>query len=327
MTTHRTLGSGLGILFGTFACGAGWAQAHEDVLRSLAPQDREAYVKYIVARQQAERRSAAVAATDTAGPVLTEFKAGTKLDLGKSAAPYKINFKATDNMSGVASLNFYATGPSGQSIYAYGNPGYPATTFSGYGGFGSAIGRMLEPGTWHFSYGYAYDAAGNYSYFSEADLAALGNTTFTVVNNSGHDVAKPTLTGGKVQSAVVSLSGHPAGSTTKDPYVGVKLDVADTGSTVLAGVQNVYAYFCQLADASKCIYAYGYLYATSVASATISATTQVSAARGHVPGVYELRYVYVYDHAGNYSYYQSNLFSGTTDFSTMFPSTTIKLKP
>ena len=42
---------------------------------------------------------------------------------------------------------------------------------------------------------------------------------------------------------------------------------------------------------------------------------------------YELKTVYVYDHAGNSEYYTSTLFGGTTDFSTMFPSTLIKLRP
>ena len=94
-----------------------------------------------------------------------------------------------------------------------------------------------------------------------------------------------------------------------------------------SGVKQAYAYFCQIADPDKCIYLYGYLYATGVVKATISATAQVSVARGNEPGDYDLKNVYVYDQAGNYEYYTNTLFGDTTDFSTMFPSTVIKLRP
>ena len=316
-------------LSGVLACGIAVAQPppNDDVLSHLAPPDRPAYVQRLVARQQAALISAAPA-TDVTGPVVTAFKSASMLKLSKAAAPFNVQVTVTDDLSGVKYCYFYAYGPSGQSINAYVSPGFPTTSFSGKGGL-SSISRLLEPGPWKFTYGYCYDAADNYAYIYEADLDALGNTTFTVVNDSGYDLAKPKLKGGKIhaQSEKVSLSEHPKGTTDKDPYVGVQLDVKDLGSTVTSGVKQAYAYFCKIADPSKCIYLYGYLYATGVVKATISATAQVSVARGNTPGEYELKTVYVYDHAGNAEYYTSTLFSDTTDFSTMFPSTMIKLKP
>ena len=42
-----------------------------------------------------------------------------------------------------------------------------------------------------FVYGYATDVTGNYNYFDEATLDALGNTTFTtVVSKTGYGLTK-----------------------------------------------------------------------------------------------------------------------------------------
>ena len=40
-----------------------------------------------------------------------------------------------------------------------------------------------------------------------------------------------------------------------------------------------------------------------------------------------LRHVYLYDRAGNTTYLTSDKFGGSTDFSTMFPTTVITLTP
>jgi len=329
MIKNGSVLTSLAALPGIVACGFALADPalQEDQASRLAPHDREAYVRQLVARQEAERLQTIQddVTADVTPPVLTKFSASTTLDVSKAAAPFRIVINASDDISGFQSLSAYATGPSGQTIYAQFNPGYPATSVSGFGGF-SNLSRVLEPGMWKFTFAYAYDVAGNYVYVDEDDLAALGNTTFKVVNNSGYDLVKPLLTGGKIQTPSVSLSSHPP-ATTKDPYVGVKLNLTDAGTTTLAGVRYAYAYFCQLADPDKCIYAYGSTNATGLAAVTLSAAVQVSTARGNVPGDYELEVVYVYDYAGNSNYLQSTKFGGTTDFSTMFPTTVIKLKP
>jgi hypothetical protein len=140
-------------------------------------------------------RAAQSLGADVTGPVLTAFNAPTALNVGKAAAPFKVAVKATDDLSGVQYLYFYANAPGGQyfTLYAYAN--FPATVVSLSAGH-SNLNRLLEPGAWKIKYGYGYDVAGNYSYFDEAALDALGNTSFTVVNNLGYDVVKPVLTGG-----------------------------------------------------------------------------------------------------------------------------------
>jgi hypothetical protein len=301
------------------------AQHHAQIIERLAPQDRQAYIERLIEQRQAE--AAADLTADVTGPVLTAFNAPTKLNVSNPAAPFKVATKATDNLSGVTSMIFYAVGPSGQTFYAQANANFPLTAVALSGGV-TSLNRMAEPGVWHFNYGYGYDGAGNYAYFSQAALEALGNTSFTVVNNGGYDTVGPALTGGKILTPSVSLSSFLPGTTDKPRSVGVKVTVTDTGNTALAGPKQVSMYFCKLAQPDVCFYPYGYFYATGQSTATFNAGTQVSASSGNVTGTYELRTVYVADHAGSYTYLYGTAFGGTTDFSALFPGgTSIKLKP
>lgn len=300
------------------------APPRDHPLEQIAPHERRSQVQELVARQQAARIDAL--STDNTGPVLTAFNSAATLDVGKAASPFSVVVKATDDLSGVQALYFYATGPSGQIAYVYAAQGYPATSVNLAGGLNN-VNRMLEPGVWRFIYGYGTDVAGNYSYFDEAALDALGNTTFTVVNKSGYDLTKPALTSGKLLTTTVSLASRQPGTADQDRYVGTSLTATDAGNSALAGVRQAYADFCQIADPTRCIHLYGYVYATGKASVSLAVGAQVSAARGNAPGDYELHSVYLYDYAGNYAHLQSQKFGGTTDFSALFPATVIKLKP
>lgn len=317
----------LGGLFAAAPVAADVAQRHARIIERLAPQEQRAYIERLIAQQQA--RAAAGLVTDSTGPTLTAFNSVTTFNLGKGAAPFKVTTKATDDLSGVRYLYFVADGPSGQSlfVYSYGSYYFPSLNSSGSAGF-TSINRMAEPGTWKFKYGYGYDLAGNYSYFDEALLDSLGNTTFTVVNNGGYDLVKPLLTAGKIITPAVSLSAVAPGTTDAPPFVGVKVTATDAGNTALAGVRQVQLYFCKLADPNVCIYPVSYSYATGQAMLTMNAGVQVSAASGNLTGSYELKTAYIYDHAGNYTVLTSTAFGGVTDFSTIFPDgRTIKLKP
>lgn len=295
------------------------------ILEQLAPADRQAYVQRLVARQKV--RPAESLAADVTGPVLTAFNAPTSLKMSKSAAPFRVTVKATDDLSGVNYMYFYAYGPSGQTVSLFAGSAFPVTNFNSPAGI-SGLSRFIEPGTWTINYGYGYDAAGNYANFDQPTLQALGNTTFTVVNTSGYDTVKPTLVGGEVLTPIVSLSAFVPGTTNVLPYVQVKVNAADTGNTAVSGIRQVYLYFCKVAQPDVCIYPYGSTYVTEQATMSLNAGRQVSVANGNVTGTYELAYAYVYDHGGNYSSYTSTLFGGTTDFSTFFPKgTSVKLKP
>lgn len=287
-----------------------------DPLKHIAPHERRAYVKQLVERQRAVRTNAD-AATDTTPPVLTAFNAGTKLDLDRADAKFKVVAKATDDMSGVQHMYFYATGPSGQWIYAASDFDYPARSVSTLAGFGE-INRFLEPGIWAFTSGAVVDVAGNWQDIDEAGLSALGNRTFTVVNNGGFDSTAPVLTGGKVITAAVSLASHQPG-TMQDRFAGVSLSATDAGNGAISGIYRGYATFCQLADTNKCFDLWGGITATGQSTATFTIGRAVAAGRGNEPGEYDLHSIQLDDWAGNSSHLQSNKFGGPVDFSTLFP--------
>lgn len=317
---------GLVVMLGAFAQGAAQAETllTAEELSHLSPQERRAYVGRQIARQQAAPMQGG--AIDSTPPALTLFNAGTTLNLAKAAAPFQITIKGTDDLSGLKSVNWDATGPSGQVISGSIDTAFPAASYSGKGGF-AGVSQFLEPGTWTVTHVYGYDWAANFFSLDAAGAAALGNTSFTVSNSGGYDLVKPTLTSGKLITPSKSLSVVAKGTASEDPLIGLKVTVADTGNTAVSGIQSASAILCQLADPGKCIYPVGLTSATGLTSTTLTLKSQVSAARGNVPGAYTLRAVTVMDHAGNFTTLTSTAFGGTTDFSTLFPATVITLTP
>jgi hypothetical protein len=188
-------------------------------------------------------------------------------------------------------------------------------------------GRLLEPGAWTIVHARLEDLAGNPRKVDAAALAALGNTAFTVVNPGTFDNVAPTLVSGQLLTASVSLTGTAKG-TTQAPFVGLKLSVADTGATGVAGIATVHAAFC-LADESRCL---DVIQSTPLGGSAVSATVtigrQVAGALGDAPGEYLLYEVVLIDHAGNARELLSTAFGGATDFSVLFTGgTSILLKP
>jgi hypothetical protein len=317
---------GLTAAFGLAAAGVAQAEMalSAEALNQLAPSAAKSYVERQIARQQG---APAQGGDDQTPPVLTLFNAGTGLNLGKAAAPFKIGIKGTDDLSGIKSVGYQATGPSGQVISGAIDTAFPAASYSGSGGLAGAS-QFLQPGAWKFTYAFSYDWAGNFLSLNEAQLAALGNTSITVSNSGGYDLVKPVLvSGSSVITPLVSLSAVAKGTAAEDPLVGLNVKTRDAGNTAVAGVKSVSAIMCQLADPSRCIYPMGFTSATGLTAATIAIKTQVSATRGNVPGDYTLQSVTVMDHAGNFTTLNSTLFGGSTDFSTLFSATVIKLKP
>jgi hypothetical protein len=260
--------------------------------------------------------------------MLTAFDALPTFNVAKASPPFSVLIKATDDLSGVDHLLFTAVGPSGQRIPVLVNADYPATSFSRRVGIGWGLysGRLLQPGTWTIDQARLVDLARNHSKYNQAALAALGNTSFTVVNNGPYDAVAPTLTGGQVLTPVVSLSAPARGTTNQAPFVGAKVTLADTGSTAVAGVAAAGVTFC-LADESRCLDLMANPNASALATGTLIAGLQVSAVVGQMPGEYLLYEVVVIDQAGNMRELLSTVFGGTIDFSALFPTTKITLTP
>ena len=225
------------------------------------------------------------------------------------------------------SILFWTTGPSDQHIPVLVTVEYPAKSFSrrvGYTSFYAA--RLLQPGVWTIDDARVEDLAGNHRDYNQAQLATLGNTTFTVVNGGSFDAVAPTLTSGQVLTTAISLSAVANGTTSQAPVAGIRLAVADTGSTALAGIAGAEAAFC-IAGNNPCIEMLATNVGGSQATGTLSPGTQVATFLGHVPGVYELCDLGVWDQAGNTMVLSSVACGGETDFSLYFPTTTITLTP
>lgn len=324
--TNQLARMSLAAMLGLAAHGASQAEVvlSAEALNQLSPDVARAYVARQITRPQAGPEQGG---DDQTAPVLTQFNANTALNLGKAAAPFKISIKGTDDLSGIKSVGFQATGPSGQVISGATDTAFPALNYSAQAGL-AGVSQFLQPGTWKFTYAFVYDWAGNLLSLDEAQLEALGNTTVTVSNSGGYDLVKPALVAGSsIITPSVSLSAVAKGTGSEDPLVGMKVKVSDAGNSALAGVKSVSAILCQVADPARCIYPSGMITATGLAAATITVKAQVSAARGNTTGDYALRSVTVLDHAGNFTTLESVLFGGATDFGTLFSATVIKLKP
>lgn len=270
----------------------------------------------------------AAAAADVTEPALTTFDAGTTFNVNKATPLFSILIKGTDDLSGIRDAGYFATGPSGQRIFGSVLSDYPATAFNRRGSFTSLYSaRLLQPGTWTIDKAGVEDVAGNNRGYDQAELAALGNTSFTVVNSGGYDAVAPTLTSGQILTPAVSVSASAKGAPNQAAFVGVKLTAADTGSTAVAGLAGAHAAFC-LADESRCLDLFTSTpNGGSQPTGSFTLGMQVSPVLGMVPGDYLLYGVAIWDQAGNFQFLLSTTFGGPTDFSALFPTTKITLKP
>lgn len=274
-----------------------------------------------------ERAPAAAAALDSTPPVLTQFEAPATLNVAKAAPPFSVLIKATDDLSGVRDVFFFATGPSGQRIFAFARADWPSTSLSRRVGlFTMFAGRLLEPGTWTFDQARIEDLVGNPGKYNQAQLAALGNTTFTVLNTGNFDKVAPTLSGGQILTPSVSLSAIAKGTAGQAPFVGVKLSATDTGNSAVAGLAGAAVAFCSAGD-NPCVELWSAPSGGSLTAGTLFAGAQVGSQLGHVPGDYQLYSVVLWDQAGNLRELVDIAQGGTTDFSTLFPTTKLTLKP
>lgn len=300
-----------------------------EALMRLPPSEQRAYLAAHSARLDARRAAASPAAgpLDVTPPVLTQFDASATLNLQLAQPNFRVLTRITDDLSGFEFMYYQAWGPSGQSRSGAVQAFYPVKNFVGKASapyFNDT--RMLEPGLWTITYAYVVDFAGNYVNYNQAQLAALGNTTFTVLNTRGHDLVAPILTSGQILTPSVSLSSSAPGTSSTPPYIGVKLGATDAGTTAVAGLYFAQASFC-LADRSRCIYAQVNTAAQGQTAATLYLGGQVSASSGHVPGEYLLYQIAHWDNSGNGAWLTSTAFGGSTDFSTLFPATAITLTP
>jgi hypothetical protein len=262
---------------------------------------------------------------DSTPPTLTSFNAPSSVDLSDNSTPISVAFIAKDDLSGVAFVSGYATGPSGQHVYFYDNIHFPGKTISSII-MSADQTSFLQPGSYTFVEADVTDVAGNETVYDQSELSALGNITFTVRNTGNVDAHPPALASGKIVTSSASLSASAPG-TDQPPFVGVTIDAADTGDTALAGIRY--------ADVEFCLPARAHCFRVDQSEDASHGQGNIKNLRlGHqlnrssdVPGTYQIATFYMDDYAGNLQFLNSVHFGGATDFSTYFPTTTIQIKP
>lgn len=284
-------------------------------LQTLPPEAQRAYVQERVALQ----RSQAALTGDTTGPQLTGFSLKANAAAGSQLTA---KVQATDDLSGVRGMYFYAFGPDNAiSMNLYWQ--LPATANQGIAV--GEINRFAEPGSYSAVWGYLYDAAGNYTYLNASDFSALGNATVQVSNGKAIDSQPPTLGTGKLLTTRLSLADRLPG-TDQPAYAGAELSGTDSGQSGTSGVREMNLEFCLL-DNSRCFWFYGNTGAQGLDKLKLNVGGQPAMATS-VPGRYYVKQAILTDWSMHSSLYTSTRFGGTTDFATVFSNgDSIVLRP
>jgi hypothetical protein len=260
---------------------------------------------------------AAASGIDTTPPVLTGFSVGSTVDASLAFAQLPITLKGTDDYSGISVFYIYAQGPNGQWISTAYAPGFQVRKASSMAAFNFT--SQYPSGTWVVQEVDVYDNAGNITYYDHAALAALGNAQFTVLNTFAPalDTSPPAMVSGVILTPTISLSSFAKGSASNPPVAGMQVDIVDTGTPRVSGVQWAQAYFCDV-TALHCFSTYQQ--ETLAGNASKSARTSGWLYAPYLaPGDYYLYYMVTVDFQGNYQFLTSQRFGGETDFSTLLP--------
>jgi hypothetical protein len=121
---------------------------------------------------------------DTAAPQLTAFSiTPSEVNTGTAASTVLLNFRVTDDLSGVTTFQAAFVSPSGNQMQ---------TASASFPGEVSVTGRTKiifpqgsEPGTWTVASVFLSDAVGNTAILTEDDLAALGFSSHVTVTSTG----------------------------------------------------------------------------------------------------------------------------------------------
>ena len=288
-------------------------------------------------RQAAARRPANAGTENTpdiTAPTVQRFEITGDV-AARSAQPMALaNVSFADDMSGISSYTITLVGPSGQWVMrsqpvitgqlslegtlAVGAAAHAAVPFS----------RYTEPGTWSVESVMVSDNAYNLVYLDRAQVAALGRSSFEVVNPGPYDAVAPSLRSGTIETPSVSVSTPPAGAWTGVmPYVSAVVQVADTGNGVASGVEEVMLGFClrnQYNDCVDGIEMLGRADAPGSRQATVRIGQQLRS--DQTPGEYTLYRAYVMDTAKNLKSYYAKDMGGDTNFRRYFGNIVINVR-
>lgn len=285
----------LALVAGAALAVAGFAQAGTAVdLSKLGPK-QQAHLAQI----QAKKREITPQYNYDIKPAqLKGISVGSKVDASRKYAQAVVTLVATDNLSGVDQINVTLMSPSGQMASASWDNPYEGTRAELQ--LGVDMTNATENGTWRVYSVQVSDANGYGTYYDEATLAGMGGrTTFTVSGAAGDFTSPTAQTGGVNLTPTVSRSTPPLGMLPGAPArVGVQLRLADTGA---AGLRSATMEFCLDGGYWDCFYVQGEV--TTRGKSDLLLTMGGHVSEWNNIGNYLPTSLYVYDYAGNASYY------------------------
>jgi len=229
----------------------------------------------------ASRRTLEVkSASDTIGPSLTALRfTPASIDISQGPATVRVEFTATDNLSGVAWFEVSLVSPSGAGRQNGSRTFSPAHEVSD--AVLVSFPPSSEPGHWTLGAVLLADAAGNTQILDGAGVSGLGPTTLEV--KSRPDTISPSLTALRFTPETIDTTQGPA--TVKVQY---------TATDNLSGVQSFEVVFVSPSDGLK-----------RRGSAVFSPAHEVTDAvtvdfpKSSEPGAWRVGSVMVADAAGN----------------------------
>lgn len=284
-----------------------------------------------------ERHAALVQAgpVDSVPPSLNRFTVEGDVDAQGPVPSATVNLSLTDDLSGLQTWIINLVGPSGQMVQRVEGISTGQRRLDGRVSVGAApvatvpLSRYSEPGVWTVDSVFVSDAAYNMRIYDHDALAAMGRTSFTVRNEGGYDKLGPRLLAGQIETKRVSLTTPPPGTWEGTlPNLSVGLRVVDDGNTAVSGPQEAIAAFCLPDRYGNCVDRFelqGHANEVGRRSANLRLGGQPRA--DQTPGRYILYYVFLADLARNAAVLSTSALGGETDFSALFPTTTITIDP
>lgn len=312
-----------------------------DVAGAAARPDAHALIARFHAAAAARRVPGAV---DTTPPVLHSVSVAGSVNATRAGASVKVTLNATDDLSGVYGVVITLASPDGgqtivQEVYSsVPTTRYKVTELMGVPRYDTVAGLFnvdTQPGTWSVVEVDLADLAGNEVTYTQPQLAALGNTSFTVTNSDYTGVA-PVLIGGAILTPTLSLSSAPPGTAPGTlPLAEVNIQASENVTLPFAGIDVVSAYFCLPPMVNNvCADEFGVFIQTGVpvhSATTLTANGQIASTvdpgQPVLPGTYFLESVEISDTQGDTSSYTDAAFGGNVNLSALFGATTITVTP
>ncbi|MFZ5549520.1 MAG: hypothetical protein ACOZJX_12555 [Pseudomonadota bacterium] len=297
------------------------ALAESAVPRALQDRLRAGHLAYIQSAVKDAKPREGTRGLDPFPPVLTAFSVPYAIDVGESGARLTATFSATDNQAGVARISVSMVGPMFQSIFLQYSSSFPEKQLQHVAHAPDDL-SFYAPGEYVVDNVCVRDHADNLSCYNSDALAAFGNLRTVVSNSRAYDMVAPSLVRGKILTPTLNLSKKHRG-TREPPLAGVKLEVEDTGSPTVSGVQVAGITFCMnLGEFCFDVYnPWGEPPRTGHAIQNHGGTPGESAPSG----TYRIALVTVSDHAGNTRSYLAKDMHGFTDFLDYFPTVEIQV--